>query len=128
MPAAGLLFIGDNGKMLTAYEGGNEILLPKDKFRDFQRPPKTLPRTIGHYQEWTRGCKTGERTNCPMEFGSRMTELALLGTMAIRKIPAEVRNGWDAAVLEWDAEAMRITNDPEANEWVNPPYRAGWSV
>jgi predicted dehydrogenase len=128
MPARGTLFVGEKGKLLSGFGGGGDMLLPVQKFHDFQRPLKTLSRTIGHYREWTQGCKTGKRTNCPIEFGAKMTELALLGAIAVRKIPRNVGNGWDVGVLEWDAEAMRITNDAEANGWVNPPYRVGWSI
>jgi len=127
MPASGILFVGDKGKMLSG-GGSQDLLLPAKDFRNFQRPPKTLPRSIGHYREWTQGCKTGKPTNCPMAFGAQMTEMALLGTIAIRVIPKKVGNGWPVKVLEWDAEAMRITNDEEANSYVNPPYRSGWSL
>jgi len=71
-----------------------------------------------HYGEWTLACKTGARTVCPIEFGCEMTELALLGTLALRT----------GRLLEWDAQAMRVTNNEEANEWVNPPYRKGWTL
>jgi len=47
-----------------------------------------------------------------------MTEMALLGTIALRT----------GRVLEWDAAAMRITNTEQANALVDPPYRAGWSL
>jgi hypothetical protein len=30
--------------------------------------------------------------------------------------------------LAWDASAMRFTNDKDANKYVQPPYRAGWSL
>jgi len=30
--------------------------------------------------------------------------------------------------LEWDTKEMRFTNNPEANLFVNPPYRAGWML
>jgi hypothetical protein len=30
--------------------------------------------------------------------------------------------------LEWDAGAMRVTSDAEANRYVVPPYRAGWKL
>jgi hypothetical protein len=42
--------------------------------------------------------------------------MALLGALALRT----------GAPLEWDARAMRVTNDVEANQWVDPPSRAGW--
>ena len=37
------LFIGDKGMLL-----GNGKLLPEEKFKDFQTPPETLPRSPGH--------------------------------------------------------------------------------
>lgn len=129
MPRRGLLFVGDEGKLLADYGGGNPfqgddgsrgggLLLPEEKFRDFQQPPKTLRRCDDHYGEWTGACKTGARTVCPIEFGCEMTEMALLGALALRT----------GRVLAWDAEAMRVTNDEEADRLVDPPYRDGWTL
>jgi predicted dehydrogenase len=126
MPQTGLLFVGEKGKLMTAYGGGNflarrglpgGLLLPEEKFRDFAQPPKTLRRVDDHYREWTQACKTGARTVCPLEFGCTMTEMALLGALALRV----------GRMLEWDAQTMRVTNDEEANGYVNPPYRPGWT-
>ena len=96
------------------------LLAPKEKFPDFQPPPKTLRRCkqSDHYTEWTTACKTGAETVCPLDFGCQLAELALLGALALRT----------GAPLEWDAEAMRVTNDGEANLYVDPPYRAGWKA
>lgn len=118
LPHEGLMFIGEKGKMLTGYYGGKVRLLPEKNFRGFEPPPKTLPRTIGHYKEWVEACKGGKPANCNFEFGSRMTEVAQLGTLAARA----------ARVLEWDHENLAIPNDAEANGWVNPPYRKGWTL
>jgi predicted dehydrogenase len=30
--------------------------------------------------------------------------------------------------LQWDAQQMRFTNCDEANQYVNPPYREGWTL
>ncbi|GMV96950.1 MAG: dehydrogenase [Phycisphaerae bacterium] len=128
MPEAGLLFVGEKGKMLSGFSGGGDLLLPESRFRDFQRPPKTLPRTIGHYIEWTQGCKTGKPASCPMDYGAWLTEMALLGTLALRTSPTEPAYGHPAAVLEWDAAAMRVTNNDKANAALHPPYRQGWTL
>lgn len=95
----------------------------------FSRPREIpgLPAASSHSQrirelfrsdcdERTQACKTGAHTVCPIEFGCEMTEVALLGALALRT----------GRYLEWDAAAMRVTNDDEANEWVNPAYRKGW--
>lgn len=137
MPRAGILFVGDRGKLISAYYGGNPfrsfgkgegpmrglpggLLLPEDKFKDFQQPPKTLRRVDkpDHYLEWTQACKTGATTAVPIEFGCRLTEMALLGTLALRT----------GRVIEWDAKAMRVTNDDDANNLVDPPYHNGWKL
>ena len=58
-----------------------------------------------------------------------MTELALLGTIALRTFVTErLTTGRVAEALTWDADAMRIANDQEANRCVNPPYREGWTL
>jgi len=81
---------------------------------------KTLPRCerADHYTDWTRSCKTGTPTALPIEFACQLTELALPGTLALRT----------GKTLEWDADAMQVTNDAEANRYVVPPYRAGWKL
>ena len=128
LPETGLLFVGDQGKLLTGYSGGNPfgrsrgiaggLLLPEKKFRDFEQPEKTMYRCNDHYGEWIRACKTGTRTVCPVEFGCEMTEMALLGTLALRT----------KRVLAWDAEVMRVTNHADSNKFVDPPYRDGWTL
>jgi hypothetical protein len=30
--------------------------------------------------------------------------------------------------LEWDAAKMRFTNNPEANKYLKPTFRKGWSL
>jgi predicted dehydrogenase len=134
---SGLLFVGEKGKLIAGYYGGNPfdssrgdddgsttrgleggLLLPEDKFRDFEQPPKTLRRVEDHYREWTQACKSGKETICPVHFGCEMTEMALLGAVALRT----------RRVLQWDAENMRVTNNRQANDFLDPPYRKGWEL
>jgi predicted dehydrogenase len=118
MPVSGQLFVGDKGKLMCGYSGGGLKLLPESRFKGHAAPPRTLARTPGHYKEWVDACKTGKPTSCSFEFGSAMTEIAQLGALAARS----------AKLLEWDAGAMRVTNVPEVNEWIDLPYRKGWSL
>ena len=48
--------------------------------------------------------------------------------IAIQRTWGEDSAGRTGIRLEWDAKAMRFTNDEEANKLVNPPYRAGWKL
>jgi len=129
LPAAGVLFVGDKGKLVTSYGGGypfgplgtrrtGGLLLPEEKFKDFAAPAPTLRRVEDHYKEWTQACKSGAKTVCPVEFGAEMTEVALLGALALRT----------GRVLEWDSAAMKVRNSDQADGLIDPPYRAGWSL
>ena len=40
--------------------GGTPRLVPESRMRNFQRPAKTIPRSIGHVPEWIRACKEGK--------------------------------------------------------------------
>ena len=47
-PEDGIIFVGDKGKMLvTGWGGEHPRLLPESLDKEYQRPPKTLPRSIG---------------------------------------------------------------------------------
>ncbi len=110
---SGILFVGDRGVLLSAFSGG-----PRAIGKPFEPPPKTLPRSAGHYQEWIAAAKGGPPAKCNFDFGALLTETALLGVMAVRT----------GKCLVWDAENARVTNEAAANELVAPPYRAGWSL
>lgn len=117
MPDGGILFVGDKGKLMSDYSGGRDWLLPEDAFAGFSAP-QTLARVANHYTEWTDACKAGRQPSCHFGFGSQMTEIALLGALAVRT----------GKQLVWDSSAKRITNVPEANALLNPPYRSGWTL
>lgn len=116
----GLLFIGDQGTMLVEGWGGHSPrLIPEQRMRDYKRPPKTLPRSIGHHQEWLRACKEGTSTESSFAFAGPLTEAVLLGTVCVR---------CGGEQLLWDATNLKITNAPEANELLHYEYRKGWTI
>ena len=109
----GNLYVGDKGKML-GYR-----LIPESRMRTYKRPPKTLPRSGGHYREWLDACKGGKPAGSDFaNHAAHLAEVVLLGNIAIRT----------RQKLVWDGENMRFTNCPEANKYVNPPYRKGWKL
>ena len=119
MGTGGTLFVGDKGKML------NGVLIPKEKRAAYQQPPKTLPRSIGHYNEWAAACKGGKPAGSNFDFAGHLTEVVLLGNIALRKDLKEAvsRNG-----LQWDGPNLKITNLPEANKYIHKSYRKGWEL
>lgn len=112
----GCLFIGDRGMLLGDY--GKHLLLPEDKFKDFQRPAPSIPESLGHHKEWIHACKTGAPTTCNFEYAGALTEANHLGNVAYRT----------GRTLEWDAAKLEIRGAPEAAALLKRQYRPGWSL
>jgi predicted dehydrogenase len=110
----GQLFVGEKGTILgmDAYCGSVRII-PQEKMKAFTRPEKTLPRSIGHYEEWIRACKGGEPAGANFDYAGPLTEMVLLGNLAVRT----------GHRIEWDSETMTCTNLPAANQYVKKAYR-----
>ena len=82
------------------------------------RPAETLPRSIGHYEEWIAACKGGPPAGSNFDYAGPLTEIVLLGCTAVRS----------GEKLVWDAENMRFPNVPEADQYLRRTYREGWSL
>lgn len=117
----GLIFVGDKGKMYVEGWGGHSPrLIPEAKMKAYQRPPKTLPRSIGHHNEWIQACKEGTPTRSAFDrFAGPLTEAVLLGTVCVRT---------GGQRLLWDSANLKVTNSPEANEYLHYEYRTGWTL
>jgi predicted dehydrogenase len=115
----GALYVGDKGKIITGSHGANGLrIIPEEKMTAYQRPPKTLPRSIGHHAEWIAACKGGAAAGSNFDFAGPLTEVVLLGCAAIRS----------GEKLEWDAANMRFPNVPAADEFLRRPRRKGWEL
>jgi predicted dehydrogenase len=119
-PEDGIIFVGDKGKILVRGWGGETPrLIPDSRNREFTPPPKSLPRSIGHHAEWIQACKTGRPTESNFAFAGPLTEAVLLGSVAIRMEGQE---------LLWDSANLKIPNAPEAEQYLQYQYRAGWEL
>ena len=115
----GLIFIGDKGTILSDIYGEGARIIPETKMKAYKLPPKILPRIEGSHEEnWIQACKGGEPACSKFEYSGPFTESVLLGNLAIQV----------EQQLEWNAEKMQVTNVDEANQYINPPYREGWSI
>jgi predicted dehydrogenase len=115
----GLMFIGDDGVMI------DETLIPEKRRKEFKPPDKTLPRSQGHYQEWIDACKGGKPGGSNFDIAGPLTEMVLLGTVALR---LELKEPLSRTALRWDPQKMQCPNVPEANSFIRRPYREGWSL
>jgi len=115
-PWAWGVFVGTDGMLLASYP--KHMLWPEDKFTDYEPPEPSIPRSIGHHQEWITACKTGSPTTCNFDYSGAITETVLLGNVAYRT----------GQKLAWDAANMSVTNCPEANDYLQREYRPGWTL
>lgn len=116
VPANGVMFVGTEGKMFANYSSYR--LFPTEKFKGFKPPEQTIPKSIGHHQEWIKACKDGSPTTCNFDYSGALTESVLLGNVSYRTGKA----------LEWNASTLKATNCPEADAYISKQYREGWEV
>ena len=114
----GIFFIGDKGIITSAGWSGMPRLLPVELHREYKRPPKSLPRVAGHHADWLQACKGGTPACSNFDYGARLSELVLLGNVALRT----------GRRLRWDAPNMKATNAPEADQFLKGTYRQGWEI
>jgi len=114
----GLLLVGDKGFLTCPPYGGAPRLLPLALHKAYKRPEPTLPRVKGHHADWLSACKGGPAASSNFEYGARLTELALLGNVALR-VGKKIR---------WDAANMKATNAPEADVFIKESCRKGWEL
>lgn len=116
----GAVVMGDKGTIVYGSHGAGQVrLIPQAKMDAYQKPAKTIPRVKEHHWDWLQAIKTGRKAGSDFSYGGPLTEVALLGVIAL-KFPGQV--------LEWDAHGTRFKNFAEANAWINPAYRAGWKL
>lgn len=114
IPANGSLFIGDKGVMF------NGRLMPVEQFKDYEPPKPTLPRAPkdNHYLEWVQACKKGTTTLSNFEFASFVTEVVLLGNIALLL----------GETIECNPKTGEILRPSGAKSYLSREYRKGWSL
>jgi predicted dehydrogenase len=115
----GILFVGDKGKMLK------HRLIPESRSKEYGKPPEVLPRSPGHFEEWIEACKGGKPAGSNFDHAGLLAEVVLLGNVALR---VELRENLTRTKLLWDGPNMKITNLPEANQFLQREYRKDWTL
>jgi hypothetical protein len=84
-------------------------------------PPRSLPRVANdnHFQDWLDAIRENRPAGSPFEYGGALSEIGLLGMIAIRH-PGQR--------LQWDNDAVAFKNAPSANALLDKEYRPGWGV
>ncbi len=117
----GGMFIGEKGIMLYETYGNKPRIYPENIARKVEQLPVTLPRiTTSHEMNWVGAAKGENKASSPFSQASPLTETMLLGIVALRA-------GQGRKVL-YDGPNMKVTNIPEANQYLTRVYRQGWEL
>ncbi|MGI8966416.1 MAG: gfo/Idh/MocA family oxidoreductase, partial [Limisphaerales bacterium] len=84
----------------------------------FTPPPPTIPKSIGHHEEWIEACKMGGKTTCNFDYSGALTEAVLLGNVSYRA----------GKKILWDAAKLKAVDCPEADRFIQHHYRSGWKI
>ncbi|MBI1876492.1 MAG: Gfo/Idh/MocA family oxidoreductase [Acidobacteria bacterium] len=115
----GGLLIGTKGKLIYDTYGLKSRLLPASLQEAAGTPSQKLPRiTTSHEMNWVDAAKGTTEASCPFEYAARLTEVMLLGVVALRA----------GGKIHYDGASMRVTNLSAANEFLTRDYRQGWSL
>jgi predicted dehydrogenase len=117
----GALFEGSKGCLVADFR--NRVIYPRGNQADLTyykpRTAETRIPSMGDFQgQWIDACKGSLKTSCDFEYNGNMMEMLLLGLVAYRA----------GKKLEWDSKTGRVSNAPEANEFLTRKYREGWPL
>src|SRR5262249_34775367 len=113
---SGVLFVGEKGQLVADY--GKFKVLPEEFAKGFAPPPQSIPKSIGHHKEWTEAVKAHGPTTCHFGYSGLLAEAVLLGNVAYRC----------GKELTWDTASGKVTNSPEAEQYLGRDYRKGWEL
>jgi hypothetical protein len=126
LPAEGMLFVGDKGKILAGFRVENPRLIPQSRMKGIAPPAPERPRTDGveppplssGLTQWIAGCR-GAKQHSP---GSFLNAWGI--SEAVNLYATALRIG---KRLSYQAETRSITNVPDSGRYLSRYYRQGWN-
>ena len=114
-------FVGDKGVLTYSTYGASPTCYPEAIQKKALTVPKTFARvTVPHEHNWIAACKGEAPASSPFDYAAKLTETMLLGIVALR--------AGQGRKLLYDGAAMKVTNIPEANQYLTRVYRKGWEL
>ena len=136
LPDSGCLLIGDGGSVFSPDDYGTSFFVKlkgDEKYIHYTKHPalaqfaERIPRNphgkdngLSHAQEWLTAIRENKPDLCysRFEISSRLTEIMLLGCVALRV----------GRTIEWDGPKMVAKNCPEAAPFIKRENRSGWAL
>ncbi|MGA3268032.1 MAG: Gfo/Idh/MocA family oxidoreductase [Verrucomicrobiota bacterium] len=136
VPNSGCLLVGEKGKIFSPDDYGEQFYVKRNddakfvhykQYAGLESIPQTIPRNEfpgdndhKHHLEWIAAIKENQPQRCysRFEIGAKLTEIMLLGCVALRV----------GKTIEWDGPNMTAKNCPEAAPFIKRENRAGWAL
>ena len=121
LPAEGMMFVGDKGKILAGFNVQDPKLISGSKMEESKASTDNrnqVQRTTDALSLFVDACKTGKQYPGSFPEAEYLTEAINLYAVALRS----------GKLLKYDATARSITNVPEANKYLSREYRTGWDL
>jgi len=112
LPAEGMMFVGDRGKILAEFQGQNPRLLSGEKKNEW-------PAAKQVNADWVKAFKGGAPTGGNFLLAGPISEAFNLGAISLRL---------GGKRLLWDSLNMKITNLPNTDNYLTREYRKGWEI
>jgi hypothetical protein len=122
LDAEGMMFVGDKGKILTGFLIEDPRIIPEKKMREYQGPKPPFQHVerdpLRGPTEWVAACRGGARSSADFMYAGPIAEAFNLAAVALRA----------GRRLDWDAASMKVTNVPDANQYLVRECRKGWEL
>lgn len=117
----GVLYIGERGILMHETYGRNPQIFPEHLRQEAVAVSPSIPRVSGsHEMNWVNACKGEGSAVSPFSYAAPLTEVMLLGLVALRS--------GQGRKIRYDSAGMRLTNAPDADHFLTREYRAGWEL
>lgn len=114
----GSIFVGERGFIVCGTYGTAPKIYPESLMTEYEDKAGERPLGESHHQNFLNAIKEGKKANSDFSYAAPFNEVVLLGNVALR---AGTR-------IEWDSVAMKIPNAPEAEKFLEQPFREGWTL
>ena len=126
-PGGGLMYVGSKGRLVQDTYGAEPRLFPAGHPAEKTPPPEKLPRIAHeeHEMNWVETIKGQAEISSPFEYAAPLTEVMLLGVVALRA----------GQKIHYDGANMRVTNSVassdqplEGEQLLRREYRQGFAL
>jgi hypothetical protein len=126
LPAEGMMFVGDKGKIVSGFRVENPRLIAQGKYHEppggepppgQRRRPQREPGELSPgLKQWIAACRGGQQSPVSFLNASGIAEAQALYGVALRV----------GRKIVYDAQTTEVKNVPEANRYLAREYRKGW--